>query len=282
MDIIDTVAGVKARLRRIKRAGLRVGLVPTMGALHDGHLSLARLAKSKADIVIASVFVNPTQFGPNEDLDRYPRDLEGDASKLADAGCDLLFAPSVDEVYPAKFETAVELSRTTQGLCGAHRPGHFNGVTTVVMKLFGIVGPDVAVFGEKDFQQLTVLRRMVEDLCLDIDVVGAPLVREPDGLAMSSRNAYLSDEDRKRARSLSSGLQAASQLYDAGERQAAVVIAAARRVMDIAGVEPEYLEVRAYDDLTPLTTIEQPSVMLVAAPVGSTRLLDNRIFERPA
>ena len=226
MKILEAVDALQDALRVARHRGQSIGFVPTMGALHAGHLSLVKIAKQKADFVLASVFVNPSQFGPGEDLDAYPRNLASDAEKLQSAGCDLLFAPSVAQMYPDSFETKVTLSRTTQGLCGAHRPGHFDGVTTVVLKLFGMTNPDVAVFGRKDYQQLAVIRRMVEDLCLDIEIVGAPLVRENDGLAMSSRNAYLSEEERQRALSLSKGLFAAQKRYDGGERDAAILLLA--------------------------------------------------------
>ena len=281
MDLLGTVAALAPRLARIRAAGLRLGLVPTMGALHDGHLSLVRLAKQRADLVLGTVFVNPKQFGPTEDLAAYPRDLEGDAAKLASAGCDLLFAPTVEEMYPPGFETEVKLGRTTKGLCGDHRPGHFDGVTTVVLKLFTLTRADVAVFGEKDFQQLTVIRRMVEDLALGVEIVGGPLIREPDGVAMSSRNAYLSRAEREKARAISRGLRAAADAYVAGEREGGVLLAAVRASIEAEGLAPEYLELRAYADLAPLARAEVPAVILTAVRVGKARLLDNWILARP-
>ena len=278
MEIIRTIAGAKARLRAVQVEGLRVGLVPTMGALHEGHLSLVRRAKQSAEVVVASVFVNPTQFGPSEDFDRYPRDLDGDAAMLGGAGCDVLFAPALNEIYPGGFETIVELTRTTRGLCGDTRHGHFRGVTTIVLKLLNIVRPDVAVFGEKDFQQLAVIRRMVDDLALDVEIVGGPIVREPDGLAMSSRNAYLSEQQREQALSLSAGLQAAADLFEAGERTATTLVAAVNAPIIAAGLRPEYLELRAVADLAAIESAEGPCVLLVAARVGATRLIDNRIL----
>lgn len=258
-----------------------MGLVPTMGALHEGHLSLVAQAKRRAEVVVASVFVNPKQFGPGEDLARYPRDEAGDLAKLEAAGCGAVFCPPAEVMYPPGFQTRVEVDGVTQGLCGAHRPGHFNGVTTVVLKLFAIVRPDVAVFGEKDYQQLVTLKTLAKDLCLDVEVVGAPLVREPDGLAMSSRNAYLSPEDRARALALSKGLFAAKAAHDAGERDAVALLGKAAAVLAEAGVEPEYLELRRAEDLAPLERAEVPCVMLVAARLGSTRLIDNLILRRP-
>lgn len=280
IDLLRSIAETKRRLRAIQAQGLRIGMVPTMGALHDGHLSLVAEAKRRSEVVVASVFVNPKQFGPREDLSRYPRDLEGDAAKLAGAGCDVLFAPAVEEMYPAGFQTEVEVVEVSQGLCGAVRPGHFKGVATVVLKLFSIVRPDVAVFGEKDFQQLTVLRRLARDLSLDVEIVGAPLIREVDGLAMSSRNAYLSPEERARALALSRGLRAASEMYQRGERGGAALIACVEGELASAGLSAEYAELRALDDLAPLSSAEGPCLILVAARVGSTRLIDNWILTR--
>ena len=205
--------------------GLRVGFVPTMGALHEGHLALTREAKKRASFVVCSIFVNPTQFGPNEDLARYPRDLEGDVRKLEDV--DVVFAPEPAAMYVPGERTRVRVDDLTSHLCGPHRPGHFEGVTTIVAKLFAIVGPSVAVFGKKDFQQLAVIRRMTKDLFFPVEVVGYPIVREPDGLAMSSRNAYLSAEERQRALGLSRGLSAAVRAFTRGERRAGVLRKAA-------------------------------------------------------
>jgi pantoate--beta-alanine ligase len=279
VKILEAVDALQDALRVARHRGQSIGFVPTMGALHAGHLSLVKIAKQKADFVLASVFVNPSQFGPGEDLDAYPRNLASDAEKLQSAGCDLLFAPSVAQMYPDSFETKVTLSRTTQGLCGAHRPGHFDGVTTVVLKLFGMTNPDVAVFGRKDYQQLAVIRRMVEDLCLDIEIVGAPLVRESDGLAMSSRNAYLSEEERQRALSLSKGLFAAQKRYDGGERDAAILLLAVHDELRACGLDPEYLEIRTADTLEVLERVDRPGVVLVAARVGKTRLIDNLVLD---
>ncbi len=278
MKRLVTVEAAKAHLRPLQQQGLRIGLVPTMGALHEGHLSLVRFAKARADLVVASVFVNPIQFAPGEDLDRYPRDLEGDVAKLASAGCDILFAPDVAAMYPEGFQTTVSVGEVTRGLCGGARPGHFDGVTTVVCKLFSILRPDVAVFGEKDYQQLVTLKVMARDLAVDVEVVGAPLVRDPDGLAMSSRNAYLSPDERRRARSLSAGLTEAVRAYDAGERDAEVLLSKVRASMQRLNVTPEYLELRDGESLRPLERAEAPAVILVAARVGKTRLIDNCIL----
>lgn len=280
MDLYSSALEVKRRLRTAQAQGLRVGFVPTMGALHDGHISLIGEARKRSEVVVASVFVNPKQFGANEDLSRYPRDLEGDSEKLRSAGCNVLFAPQVEEIYPPGFQTDVEVTAVSRGLCGAVRPGHFKGVATVVLKLFNIVRPDVAVFGEKDFQQLAVLRQMARDLALDVEIAGAPLIRDPDGLAMSSRNAYLSAQDRQRALSLSRGLRAAFSAYDRGERSAAALLWLVREPMTAEGLTPEYLELRSYKDLSVLDRADQPAVILVAARVGATRLIDNMILSR--
>jgi pantoate--beta-alanine ligase len=272
---------VKAALRPLQRQGLRIGFVPTMGALHDGHLSLVHEARRRAEVIVASVFVNPKQFGPKEDLARYPRDLEGDSAKLGSAGVTVLFVPTPDLMYPEGFQTRVDVTRASVGLCGAHRPGHFEGVATVVLKLLSIVRPDVAVFGEKDFQQLAVIRALVRDMDLDVEIVGAPLVREPDGLAMSSRNALLSAADRSRAVAISAGLFAAKALYDSGTRTAEELLRAARAKMGEAGLTPEYLELRRFADLAEVPRADDPAVILTAVPMGSTRLIDNIILRRP-
>lgn len=280
MQLFREIAPLRRWLRTIQDAGVRVGLVPTMGALHAGHLSLVEAVKRRTDVAVVSIFVNPTQFGPKEDLSRYPRDLEGDQAKLATAGADVVFAPDVAEIYPAGFQTRVEVTEVSRGLCGDVRPGHFEGVATVVLKLLSIVRPDAAIFGEKDLQQLAVIRAMARDLCLDVEVLGAPLVRDPDGLAMSSRNAFLSAEDRARALSLSRGLFAAREAYEAGERSGPALVARARRELERAAVVPEYLELRSFDRLHPLVSAEEPAVLLVAARLGSTRLIDNLILRR--
>lgn len=281
MQVYRTVGGFKGYLRPLQQEGLRVALVPTMGALHAGHLSLVEVARRHAELVVASVFVNPTQFRPGEDLERYPRDHEGDERKLAAAGVSALFLPPVDEIYPDGFQTEVRVQTVSQGLCGAHRPGHFEGVATVVLKLFSIARPDVAVFGEKDYQQLVVLRTLARDLDLDVRIEAGATVREADGLARSSRNVYLSPDERRRARSLSRGLFAAKARYDAGERSADGLEGGCRSVLEAAGVEPEYIELRHAETLARSTDPEAPAVLLVAARIGSTRLIDNLILRRP-
>lgn len=275
--IVRTVAELRAQVASWKRAGERVALVPTMGALHEGHLSLIALAKTKADRVVASVFVNPTQFGPNEDFDAYPRGEARDAELLAGAGCDLLFAPTVGEMYPQGFATSVNVTGVSEPLDGAARPGHFAGVATVVSKLLLQCGPDVAVFGEKDFQQLQVIKRLVRDLDIPVEIVGAPTSRLEDGLARSSRNAYLSEPEREVAGRMNVALAEAVRRLQAGEpveRVEATGIAALER----AGFQRiDYFEVRNADDLShpgpgPLTV---PGRVLAAAMIGKTRLIDN-------
>lgn len=263
------------------RDGLKVALVPTMGALHEGHLSLIALARRHADRVVASVFVNPVQFDRADDFARYPRDVERDGALLAGAGADVLFAPDVHEIYPAGAQTFVTVDQLAQPLCGAHRPGHFRGVATVVAKLFTIVQPDVAVFGEKDYQQLAVIRRMVRDLFLDVDVIGAPIVREPDGLAMSSRNRHLDEAERAAARCLSLALTAAEAAVAAGERNAAAITEAASAVLarePLARVE--YLALVDPESLAPVAGMDDRALLALAVWIGSTRLIDNRLLER--
>lgn len=259
--------------------GLRVGFVPTMGALHEGHLALAREAKKRASFVVVSIFVNPTQFGPNEDLARYPRDLEGDVGKLE--GVDVVFAPEPGAMYPAGERTRVRVDELTAHLCGPHRPGHFEGVTTIVAKLFAIVGPSVAVFGKKDFQQLAVIRRMATDLFFPVEVVGYPIVREADGLAMSSRNAYLSAEERQRALSLSRGLSAAARAFANGERSAGALRRLARDAIEPNATSIDYVSVADLDALVPFpddARTPDRALLAVACRVGGTRLIDNIVL----
>jgi pantoate--beta-alanine ligase len=260
-----------------RREARTIGLVPTMGGLHEGHLSLLRAARAECDVVVMSLFVNPAQFGPGEDLERYPRDEERDAELAAEAGADLVYAPPVERVYPEGFATTVEVGGLTEVLCGdpgRRGPEHFRGVTTVVAKLFNSVQPDVAYFGRKDAQQLAAIRRMARDLDFPVRIEGLPTVREPDGLAMSSRNAYLAPDDRERAGALSRALAVAERGARAGSLSAG--IEAGRRELAAAGIEPEYLEARDPDDLTPVAELDQRPVLLaVAARVGEARLIDN-------
>jgi pantoate--beta-alanine ligase len=272
---------LRSALAPHRAEGRTIGLVPTMGYLHEGHLSLLRAAREQCDVVVMSLFVNPTQFGEGEDLDRYPRDEQRDGRLAAEAGVDLVYAPAVEEVYPDGFATAVEVEGLTGVLDGdpARRgPAHFRGVTTVVAKLFNTVQPDVAYFGQKDAQQLAVIRRMVRDLDVPVRVEGLPTVREEDGLAMSSRNAYLEPADRQRAVAISRALGAAERR--AREESLAAAVAAARAELLAAGIEPEYVEARDPDDLTPVAELNgRPVLLAVAARVGGARLIDNVLIQ---
>ena len=260
-----------------RRAGRTIGLVPTMGYLHEGHLSLARVATSRGcDAVAATIFVNPTQFGPGEDFERYPRDEARDLAMLSGEGVAAVFLPGVKEIYPDGYQTYVEVTGVSQGLCGASRPIHFRGVATVVAKLLLIARPHVAVFGEKDFQQLAVIRRMVRDLDIDVEIVGAPIVREADGLAMSSRNKYLEGEDRRAALCLSKGLSAVRELYEAGARDPQKLVDAARaKILAEPRAKLEYAEARDPETLSPARSPSERMTILVAARVGPARLIDN-------
>jgi pantoate--beta-alanine ligase len=277
---LTSIADVRAACDRVRADGRRVGLVPTMGFLHEGHRSLMRAARASTDFVVVSIFVNPLQFGANEDLDEYPRDLQGDLDQCAAEGVDVVFAPTGAEMYPNGAPlTTVHVDRLTADLCGAARPTHFDGVTTVVTKLFAIVGPCSAYFGRKDAQQLAVIERMAADLNLPVDVVGCPLVREPDGLAMSSRNAYLSSEDRRAALVLSRALHAAADAARNGERDTTALLAlVGRTVAAEPAVALEYVEARDAHDLMPATKLEGDVLVALAARVGSTRLIDNVIL----
>jgi pantoate--beta-alanine ligase len=281
-ELITDPAAWQRRCRADRAAGVRIALVPTMGYLHEGHLALLREARRLADagsgrgLAVASIFVNPTQFGPNEDLARYPRDLEGDLAKCAAAGIDRVLAPSDPKaVFGPGHDTWITVERASAGLCGASRPGHFRGVATVVAKLFNLTLPDVALFGEKDFQQLAVIRAMARDLSFGVEVVGMPIVREADGLALSSRNAYLSADERARAVSLSRALFEARDAVARGERDAGVLRARARERLGAAAARVDYVEVVHPETLAPVARAEPGSVMLVAAFVGATRLIDN-------
>jgi pantoate--beta-alanine ligase len=278
VKVLRTIAEVREALAPERRAGRTIGLVPTMGAFHDGHLSLMRAARAEADVVVVSLFVNPAQFGPNEDLAAYPRDFERDRALAEEQGADVLFAPAVEEVYPDGFDARVEVDGVTAPLEGQARPGHFAGVTTVVTKLFNMVQPDVAWFGQKDAQQALVIRKLVRDLNMPVRVEVAPTVRESDGLAMSSRNAYLSGDDRERAVALSRALAAAERAFAEGRRDADAVLAAARAELDAAGVQPEYLELLSAHDLSPAERVNGNTLLAVAARVGRARLIDNTML----
>jgi pantoate--beta-alanine ligase len=264
------------------RAGETVAFVPTMGALHAGHLSLVKQAKDAARRVVVSIFVNPIQFGPSEDFAKYPRTLTQDVELMAPLAVDGVFLPSAATMYPDGFQTYVTNRTMSQGLCGASRPGHFDGVLTVVLKLLNIVAPDVAIFGKKDYQQWRLIEQMARDLALPTTITGGAIVREADGLAMSSRNRYLSDSDRQLAARLNKGLHAARDKYKAGVKQSAELIAAFQQVAVVNGVALEYAEVRRQADLQPFAgEIDAPPVMLVAAKIGTTRLIDNLELDQP-
>jgi pantoate--beta-alanine ligase len=279
MRILRTVKELREHLQRERSAARTIGLVPTMGAFHAGHVSLMERSRAETDVVVVSLFVNPTQFGPGEDLAAYPRDEARDAAIAAEAGVDVLFAPPVEEVYPDAFQTTVRAGALAERLEGAQRPGHFDGVATVVVKLLNMVGPDVAYFGQKDAQQALVVRRVVQDLDIPARIEVCPTVREPDGLAMSSRNAYLADEERKRAVALRRALDAAERAVAAGERDVTAVATAARGAMEPYGVEPEYLALVATDSLQPVEQIDGEILVALAARVGPARLIDNTLVK---
>ena len=274
MQIVRDLPALRAALADLRATG-PVALVPTMGALHAGHMALVAEAARRATHVVASIFVNPKQFGANEDLSTYPRCEAEDARLLEQAGCALLWAPTAEAMYPAGFATTINVSGVSEGLCGASRPGHFDGVATVVAKLFNQVRPDVALFGEKDFQQLAVIRRMAADLDFALEIVGVPTQRDEDGLALSTRNAYLSNDDRAAAAALPRALAEAAEAIAAGG-DVGPALDRARERLEAAGFEPEYVELRASDGLAPLDRLDRPARLLAAARLGGTRLIDNR------
>lgn len=281
MQTIKTIAELRHTLAQARRGGIRVGFVPTMGYLHDGHLALVGASRAQCEVTVVSIFVNPTQFGPNEDLSTYPRDFLRDEKLCRDAGAAILFAPDAQEVYPTQFETYVESGELAKPLCGVFRPGHFRGVATVVCKLFNMVQPDIAFFGQKDFQQCAVVRRMVIDLNLPIEIITVPTVREPDGLAMSSRNRYLSEEERRRALSISRGLLAAADEFRSGERNVGRLVAIARGHFEVVD-RLQYLELVDADTLKAADSpVRRTAALCAAAYVGSTRLIDNVTLALP-
>lgn len=277
MNTVHTVAQLRAALARARQEGKRIGLVPTMGNLHEGHIALVEMALQRTDHVVVSIFVNPLQFGPNEDLDSYPRTLAEDQRRLLDAGAHTVFAPSVNEIYPEGMQghTLVSVPVVSDGLCGASRPGHFDGVATVVTKLLNMVQPDVAVFGEKDFQQLAVIRKMALDLCLPVQIMGAPIVRAADGLALSSRNGYLDENERRVAPQLYQTLQQLAGQLLAGRRDFDTLLEEARQQLQRAGFRPDYLELRDTTTLQPADEHSRDITILAAAFLGRTRLIDN-------
>lgn len=281
MNIVKTIADLRAAVARARGEGKRIGFVPTMGNLHAGHIALVKKAGQRADFVVASIFVNPLQFGPNEDLDNYPRTLAADQAKLFEAGCHLLFAPSVDEMYPhgQTQQTIVRVPGVSEGLCGASRPGHFDGVSTVVTKLFNMVLPDLAVFGQKDFQQLAVIRTMVRDLNMPVQIISEPIVRADDGLALSSRNGYLSEAERAIAPALYRTLCEMKDALLGGQRDYSALIANGLAQLQAAGLRADYLEIRQAQDLQPADANAKELVILAAAFLGKTRLLDNLLVD---
>jgi pantoate--beta-alanine ligase len=277
LDTVTTIAAVREHVQTWRRTGLRVAFVPTMGNLHAGHVSLIEAARQHGERFIASIFVNPMQFGPNEDFAHYPRTPREDEHMLAAAGCSLMFMPDVAEIFPNGSEraTRIEVPGLSRILDGEFRPGHFEGVSTVVAKLFHIVEPDVAVFGEKDFQQLTIIRRMVADLCMPVKIVGAPTARDHDGLAMSSRNQYLTEAERALAPRIQAALQAAAQRVRAGDVDFASIERAGFRALENAGFRPDYFSVRKSEDLGTASALARELVILTAARIGKARLIDN-------
>jgi len=279
MEILHTVAAMHRFADRVHQSGRTIGFVPTMGFLHEGHVSLMHIARQHADALVVSIFVNPTQFGPGEDFDSYPRDFERDRCMVAAAGADCLYYPDAAEMYPAGYQTMVCVRDVTRNLCGLSRPTHFEGVATVVAKLFNAVKPQCAVFGQKDFQQLVVIRRMVQDLNMDIDIIGAPIVREPDGIAMSSRNKYLGPQERSAARCLSRTLDAVRARVQAGERSAQALVSLASGIIS---AEPlgriDYIKVCDTQTLQDVECLERDAVMAVAVFFEKARLIDNTVL----
>ena len=284
MNMVKTLRELRAAIAQARAEGKQIAFVPTMGNLHAGHVSLVQIAAQRADFVVASIFVNPLQFGAGEDLDKYPRTLAADQEKLLAAGCHLLFHPDVAEIYPHGMgdQTRVSVPGVSEGLCGASRPGHFEGVATVVTKLFNMVQPDLAVFGEKDYQQLAVIRALVQDLNMPIQIIGAPTQRAEDGLALSSRNGYLSDEQRAAAPTLYRGLQTIAEELRRGARDYARLIETTQAQQRTAGFIPDYLEIRNAVTLRPAQIDDRHLVILTAAQLGSTRLIDNLVVELPS
>ncbi|WP_434564593.1 pantoate--beta-alanine ligase [Thermoanaerobacterium thermosaccharolyticum] len=279
MIVVEKISDVREAIKAQKAQGKTIGLVPTMGYLHKGHLSLVKKARENSDFVCASVFVNPIQFGPNEDYNKYPRDIERDLKLLEENGCDLVFTPSVEEMYPNERLTTISVSKITNKLCGAYRPGHFDGVCTVVTKLFNIFTPDIAVFGQKDAQQVAVIKKMVEDLNIPVKIIASPIVRDKDGLALSSRNVYLNDDERHAALILNKSLKEAEKILKSGERNAENIIS---RVKNILESEPlckiQYVSCVHPDTLEDLTAINDKALIAIACYIGNTRLIDNLLW----
>lgn len=277
--VISSLNEMNKFSKDIQKSNKKIAFVPTMGALHEGHLSLVSKANQTADCTVVSIFVNPTQFGQNEDFGKYTRDLEGDLDKLSPYNVDAVFSPDPKDIYPENFQTFVEVTELQKELCGKSRPGHFRGVATVVLKLFNIVQPDFAVFGQKDFQQLKVIERFVKDLHLDVEIISMPIVREDDGLALSSRNAYLTQEERGRALSLSKALSAINISFKDGCRDADLLLTEGREILKSGGVSDiDYFEIRDSDNMQLIKAVQSGNLVAVAAKVGNTRLIDNIIL----
>jgi len=279
MVLIEDIASMKRYVLAVKSNGTTIGLVPTMGYFHEGHLMLMRMAKKISDHLIISLFVNPAQFGQGEDLDKYPKDMERDKTLARAVGVECIFAPSVEEMYPEGYSTYVNVENITNVLCGVSRPHHFRGVATVVTKLFNIIEPDIAVFGEKDFQQLAVIKQLVKDLNMNVRVVGHPTIREPDGLAMSSRNAYLRVDERKKSLILNKSLHLARNLFAEGVRDASKIRDSVKKMISSEeGCDIDYVEVVDPERLSPIRTIEDKALIALAVRIGSTRLIDNTVL----
>ncbi|HSE83466.1 MAG TPA: pantoate--beta-alanine ligase [Thermodesulfobacteriota bacterium] len=276
MQTVNSVKEMQSLANGLRKAGKSISLVPTMGALHKGHLSLIAEGRKKSDILVVSIFVNPTQFGPNEDLNKYPKDLEGDLKKIQDLGVDVVFAPALEEIYPDGFQTYVEVQELQKPLCGRFRPGHFRGVATVVLKLFNIVKPDTALFGEKDYQQLKIVERMVRDLNIEIEIVGIPIVRDNNGLALSSRNQYLSEEDKKSAYAISKAIKGIKGQFHGGMRDPKSMIQSGKEILEDAGISYiDYLEICDPETLRRKEVADSGDLVAVAVRLDGTRLIDN-------
>jgi len=279
MKIISSIREMQVFSEAARNSGRKISFVPTMGYFHDGHLSLMREGRKRADCLVISIYVNPTQFGPMEDFEKYPRDFERDKALAGDVGVDVIFYPENNEMYPEHYQTYVNVEDVTQNLCGMSRPGHFRGVTTVCAKLFNIVKPHYAIFGKKDFQQLAAIKRMVLDLNMDLDIIGMPIVREPDGLAMSSRNVYLKKDERESGLSLSRSLKIAKKMYERGERDAAAILAEVRKCIEgHPHTNIDYAKICDTMTLKDVGHIERESVLALAVRISKTRLIDNYVF----
>lgn len=281
MKILESIHDMKEVSLSLRAEGKKIAFVPTMGYLHQGHLSLMKKGREIGDLLVTSIFVNPAQFAKGEDFERYPKDFERDKKMCEGESVDILFVPHAREIYPDGYQTYVDVEGVTKNLCGASRPGHFRGVATVVTKLFNIVRPHYAIFGEKDFQQLVTIKRLAVDLNIDVDVIGMPIVREADGLAMSSRNSYLSQEERVAARSIYRALQMAKEVFDKGERSAGVLLNETRRVLEMSPlIEPEYVKLVDIATMEDLDRVENEALLAMAVRIGKTRLIDNIILRK--